>query len=121
MFVLASHLSPSGTQPSDEAHTYGLTNLRDLSCALAHSVHHITVRSPLNKGADGCAFGLINAFNDHLELRGPALADLVPVVEDGDDISDLPAVTIVQSGARNGDTATEQAMRFEIVCAAPNL
>jgi hypothetical protein len=79
------------------------------------------MRSPLNKGADGRAFGLVNAFDDHLELRGPALADLVPVVEDGVEVPNLPAVTIVQSGARDGDAATEQAMRFEILCAGSNL
>lgn len=79
------------------------------------------MRSPLNKGADGRAFGLVSAFDDHLELRGPALADLVPVVEDGDEISNLPAVTIVQSGAKDSDASTEQAMRFEIPCAASNL
>lgn len=79
-----------------------------------HAVHHITFRSPLNKGTDGRAFGVINAFDDHFELRGPSLADLVPVVEDGDGVPRLPATTVVQSRARDGEVLVEQAMRFNL-------
>lgn len=89
--------------------------------SLAYAVHHITLRSPLNKGQNGRAFGLVNAFDDHLELRGPKLEDVVPVIEDGDGISDLPAVTVARSGARNGDAPTEQVMRFEIPRASSKL
>ena len=63
----------------------------------------------------------MSAFDDCLELRGPLLADLVPVVGDGDGISGPPAVAVVQSGARDGDAPTEQAMRFEIARAYSNL
>lgn len=81
---------------------------------MCHAVHHITFRSPLNKGTDGRAFGLINAFDDHFELRGPLLADLVPVAEDEDEVPGLPATTVVQSGARDGGALMEQAMRFDL-------
>jgi manganese-dependent ADP-ribose/CDP-alcohol diphosphatase len=44
-----------------------------------HGVHHLTFCSPLNKGADGRAFGLMAVFDDRLELHGPRLRDLIPL------------------------------------------
>ena len=43
-----------------------------------HGVHHLTFCSPLNKGADGHAYGVLSVAEGALELRGPALADLLP-------------------------------------------
>ena len=43
----------------------------------ARGIHHITLQSPLNKGTNGKAFGIMRVFADHLELVGPALGDLV--------------------------------------------
>ena len=43
----------------------------------ARGIHHITLQSPLNKGTNGKAFGIVRVFADHLELIGPALGDLV--------------------------------------------
>ena len=42
-------------------------------------VHHLTLCSPLNKGRDGKAYGLVEVHHDRIELRGPALRDLLPV------------------------------------------
>jgi len=42
-------------------------------------VHHITLQSPLNRGADGSAFGLCSVFEDRFEIRGPVLSDLLPL------------------------------------------
>lgn len=58
-------------------------------------VHHCTFSSPLNKGDQGQAFGLIHCTNESLEIRGPKIDDLLPNVEGrphvqpctGDDIS----------------------------------
>ena len=36
-------------------------------------VHHLTFCSPLNKGVDGRAFGLMAVFDDRWELHGPRL------------------------------------------------
>ena len=41
-------------------------------------IHHLTLRSPLNKGRDGNAYGVIDVHADRLELRGPSLEDLLP-------------------------------------------
>ena len=46
-----------------------------------HGVHHITLCSPLNEGDDGSAFGVLHMFADHMELRGPSLANLLPAHE----------------------------------------
>ena len=40
--------------------------------------HHLTLCSPLNLGSDGKAFGVVDVMNEHIELRGPALRDLLP-------------------------------------------
>ena len=47
----------------------------------ASHTHHVTFRSPLNKGNNGAAFGLVSFFDDHIEVRGggPSLDDLVPL------------------------------------------
>ena len=39
--------------------------------------HHVTFKSPLNRGADGACFGLVELFDDAVVVRGPRLADLV--------------------------------------------
>ena len=41
-------------------------------------VHHCTFCSPLNKGDDGSAFGLVHVWDDAIEIRGPAVDDLLP-------------------------------------------
>jgi hypothetical protein len=46
----------------------------------ASHTHHVTFRSPLNKGTNGAAFGLVSFFDDHIEVRGGGpLDDLVPL------------------------------------------
>jgi len=41
-------------------------------------VHHCTFVSPLNKGEDGSAFGLVHVGIDYIEIRGPKIDDLLP-------------------------------------------
>jgi len=41
-------------------------------------IHHITVASPLNKGADGSAYGIVRVFDEKMEIVGPNLDDLLP-------------------------------------------
>ena len=42
----------------------------------AAGVHHLTVASPLNEGANGSAFGLVRVFDDRLEVEAPTLTSL---------------------------------------------
>ena len=46
-----------------------------------HGIHHCTFMSPLNKGAEGSAYGLIQITPDFMEIRGPKLDDFLPNVE----------------------------------------
>eukprot|EP00588_Corethron_pennatum_P018372 CAMPEP_0194308140 /NCGR_PEP_ID=MMETSP0171-20130528/5046_1 /TAXON_ID=218684 /ORGANISM="Corethron pennatum, Strain L29A3" /LENGTH=384 /DNA_ID=CAMNT_0039060577 /DNA_START=43 /DNA_END=1197 /DNA_ORIENTATION=+ len=41
-------------------------------------VHHCTFVSPLNKGEEGFAFGLMHVEPDYIEIRGPKIDDLLP-------------------------------------------
>ena len=41
-------------------------------------VHHCTFCSPLNKGDEGSAFGLVRVFDDAIEVCGPRVDDLLP-------------------------------------------
>jgi len=43
-------------------------------------VHHCTFASPLNKGEEGSAFGMVKVKPDCLEIRGPVMDDLLPDV-----------------------------------------
>ena len=54
----------------------------------SHGIHHITFMSPLNLGASGHAYGLMEVYPDALVLRGPQLADLLPTKTD----TNLPRV-----------------------------
>ena len=47
-------------------------------------VHHCTFCSPLNKGDDGSAFGLIHVWDDAIEVCGPSVDDLLPMVRRGE-------------------------------------
>ena len=47
----------------------------------AARVHHLTLRSPLNLGAAGRAYGRLRVHRDHLALLGPRLDDLLPSAE----------------------------------------
>ena len=44
-------------------------------------VLHLTLCSPLNKGAEGHAYGLLQFYDDRVELLGPRLADLLPLTQ----------------------------------------
>lgn len=44
-----------------------------------NGVHHCTFSSPLNKGEDGFAFGLVHVGSDCIEIRGPKIDDLLPL------------------------------------------
>ena len=46
-----------------------------------HGVHHCTFCSPLNKGEKGSAYGVVHAWGDRLEIRGPKIDDLLPNVQ----------------------------------------
>ena len=48
-----------------------------------HGVHHCTFCSPLNKGDDGSAFGLVRVWDDALEVCGPSVDDLLPAKRSG--------------------------------------
>ena len=43
-------------------------------------IHHCTFSSPLNKGADGSAYGMVQVSHNALELVGPCIDDLLPDV-----------------------------------------
>lgn len=43
-------------------------------------VHHCTFISPLNKGTEGKAYGMIHVSNTQLEIIGPKVNDLLPFV-----------------------------------------
>ena len=47
-------------------------------CCSEGGVHHVTFQSPLNKGTDGHAYGLVTVFPDKLEIKGIALEDWLP-------------------------------------------
>ena len=44
----------------------------------ATGIHHLTFQSPLNRGDDGACFGVVDVYEERLELRGPALEDWLP-------------------------------------------
>ena len=46
-------------------------------------VHHCTFCSPLNKGDDGDAFGVVHVWEDAIEIRGPSVDDLLPYERSG--------------------------------------
>ena len=50
---------------------------------VATGVHHCTFCSPLNKGDDGDAFGLVCVRDDAIEIRGPKVDDLLPAERKG--------------------------------------
>ena len=72
-------------------------------------VHHLTLRSPLNTGAAGRAFGRIVVSADSLELRGPRLDDLLPL-SDRWPLAERPPVTT--SSSSSGGDGVEEVMRF---------
>jgi len=49
-----------------------------------HGVHHCTFCSPLNRGDEGSAFGLVNVRDDSLEVVGPCVDDLLPTMKRGE-------------------------------------
>jgi len=53
-------------------------------------VHHCTFCSPLNKGDDGFAFGVVRVHEDALEVVGPRVHDLLPAKKRGQSTG-LPA------------------------------
>lgn len=67
-----------------------------------HGVHHLTLRSPLNDGVDGAAYGVLDASADAIVLRSPQLFSLLPRRAE----ARLPRPTDAGGGT--------QAMRFEI-------
>ena len=44
-------------------------------------IHHCTFQSPLNKGEEGYAYGIIKMTQEYIEIRGPKIDDLLPDVE----------------------------------------
>lgn len=52
-------------------------------CDEETGVHHCTFCSPLNKGDDGDAFGLVHVWDDAIEVRGPCLDDFLPAERGG--------------------------------------
>ena len=48
-----------------------------------NGIHHMTFCSPLNKGDEGAAFGLVHVWEDALELRSPCVDDLLPATRRG--------------------------------------
>eukprot|EP00966_Prymnesium_polylepis_P310339 7170082-Prymnesium_polylepis.1 len=65
-------------------------------------VHHLTLRSPLNDGVDGAAYGVLDAAADAIVLRSPQLFSLLPRRAE----ARLPQPTSAGGGV--------QAMRFAI-------
>ena len=79
-------------------------------------VHHLTLCSPLNKGTDGKAYGIVEVRDDAIEIHGPSLRDLVsPSRGTGislvsrRDISSLPAVSRSEPDRVGGEA---EVMRF---------
>ena len=52
----------------------------------------MTLKSPLNKGTDGKAFGLVHVYGDRLEVRGLRLADLMPTERSSE--NGLPEISV---------------------------
>ena len=46
--------------------------------------NHCTLCSPLNRGDEGAAFGLINVREESLEVVGPCVDDLLPTLKRGE-------------------------------------
>uniref|UniRef100_A0A7S4R3V2 Calcineurin-like phosphoesterase domain-containing protein n=1 Tax=Ditylum brightwellii TaxID=49249 RepID=A0A7S4R3V2_9STRA len=75
-----------------------------------YNIHHITYCSPLNKGEDGNAYGLVHVSDTQLEIRGVVMDDLIPDVEDrpdvvkrdGDDVSNGVCEGIVLPFGKEG-------------------
>eukprot|EP00581_Thalassiosira_minuscula_P017527 CAMPEP_0183713314 /NCGR_PEP_ID=MMETSP0737-20130205/8191_1 /TAXON_ID=385413 /ORGANISM="Thalassiosira miniscula, Strain CCMP1093" /LENGTH=391 /DNA_ID=CAMNT_0025942081 /DNA_START=10 /DNA_END=1182 /DNA_ORIENTATION=+ len=59
-------------------------------------VHHCTFRSPLNKGEEGKAFGMMRVSAECLEILGPAVDDLLP------DVEERPWSTVIEDDAIPG-------------------
>ena len=59
-------------------------------------VHHCTFISPLNKGDEGFAFGLVHVRPDCMEIRGPKIDDLLP------DSVGRPTPTICEGDSYSG-------------------
>jgi len=72
-----------------------------------HGVHHLTLRSPLNDGVDGAAYGVLDAAADAVVLRSPQLFSLLPRRAE----ARLPRPTDAGGGV--------QAMRFAIKAVPP--
>ena len=66
-----------------------------------HGVHHCTFCSPLNKGDDGFAFGLVHVRHDSIEIRGPSVNDLLPEVRGGEPTG-RPAAIVCEGDAHSG-------------------
>ena len=62
-------------------------------------IHHFTFKSPLNQGATGMAFGVVELFSDGLKIKGPDLDEFLCVPGSSDDVAVV---------SRISDKATEQ-------------
>ena len=85
----------------------------------ARGVHHLTLKSPLNKGGDGKAFGLLRVFDDRIELLGPRLADLVPAGDERPRRQGTPMPEVVDAhepaaAGAEGERAPCEAMHFRL-------
>ena len=67
----------------------------------ATGVQHCTFCSPLNKGDDGDAFGLVLVSEQAIEIRGPQVDDLLPA-QRGSQPTGRPAKTAVAADGYTG-------------------
>jgi len=70
-----------------------------------YGVHHCTFCSPLNKGDEGNAFGLVRVWNERIEIRGLHMNDLLPEVRRGEPTG-RPASTFCEGDAFSGPCET---------------
>jgi manganese-dependent ADP-ribose/CDP-alcohol diphosphatase len=70
--------------------------------------HHLTLCSPLNLGTNGKAFGIVDVTDEHIELRGPVLRDLLPPSKEKGVPQPVPCGRLEEQGARC------EVMRFEL-------
>lgn len=68
-------------------------------------VHHCTFCSPLNKGDEGDAFGLVRVWDDTIQICGPRVDDLLPATRGGEPTGRPTKVT---RGAEGMESVTLQ-------------
>jgi manganese-dependent ADP-ribose/CDP-alcohol diphosphatase len=78
---LASRGTGNGRKLKGDAEAVGRKETRSFGGSV---VHHITLQSPLNRGARGRCFGCVDLFEDAIVIRGPKLSHILSDGRKGD-------------------------------------